>query len=577
MPKTRSSEKSASSSSADSSESSYDCPKKCTKKCDTDCSVNICECTMAPEELVCKVQDAVVGIHSEFILVSADTAAAGVTGATPLAANSRDDVFINGNGFFIKGHYIVCPAHLVLLPPSITSVAHRFPFGATLPALGTIRDEMVRASRILVSVNNVNGKKRGYTYEAELIGVDGAGDVAVLHINYDEEYNRGCSPKIEKCHPYLSWGSSRAANKGQKVWLIGDYISSDRNVRAYNAAGAVVEAVVSDNRYVDYEGFALPEQVLVSGPAYAFSSGLPIINCKGYVIGMQTADISGFHPTAAETQAFGIGFVAGPSEFSMKRSIAILIKASCCKEVDEFVVESVSDQAGQYWRLLKGYLGLAYELVTATDYDTTTDFTSGVAPLGRARVRLDSSGNFIVCPRNKQIVGIRVVGLAGLNPNDQAAVANGFWYVPGGSGATAPLPDNLPTSSLSGRILPGDIITHFGKYCLGDLERQIAPSLVTWRLNQRCMIDVSWKRGGNVLNSASNGEDYENYDHSFRQRFSLQRFPRCLDYPWYKVNAFPLVSNTVDPVGFTFPVQQIVNPQVIQRNIAGAGLFHPAM
>lgn len=575
MPKTHSSEKSASS--TDSSESeSYDCKKLCTKKCDTDCSLNICECTIAPEELVCKVKDAVVGIHSEFILVSAATAALGVTGSTPLAADSRDDLFLNGNGFFIKGHYIVCPAHLVLLPPSLTSVAHRFPFNLPLPALGTIRDEMVRASRILVSVNNVNGKKRGFVYEAELIGVDGAGDVAVLKINFDEEYNRGCSEKIQKCHPYLSWGSSRASNAGQKVWLIGDYVTSNQNARAYNAAGAVVEATLSDNRYVDYEGFALSEQVLVSGPAYAFSSGLPIINCKGYVIGMQTADVSAFRPLAADVQSFGIGFVAGPSEYAMKRTVGLLIKGSCCKEVDEFVIESVCDQAGQYWRLLKGYLGLAYELVVATDYDTTTDFTSGVAPLGRARVRIGSGGEFIVCPRNKQIVGIRVVGLAGLNPDDQAGVANGYWYVPGGVGV-APLPALLPTSPLAGRLLPGDIITHFDKYCLGDLERQIAPSLVTWRLNQRCMIDVAWKRGGNVLNAADNGEAYENYDHSFRQRFCLARFPRAMDYPWYKVNAFPLISIPIDPIGFTFPVGQLVNPQYIQRNIAGAGLFHPAL
>lgn len=577
MPKTHSSEKSVTvSSSSDSSESSYDCPKKCTKKCDSDCSLDICECTIAPEVLVCKVKDAIVGIHSEFILVSAETAAAGVTGSTPLGANSRNDVFLNGTGFLIKGHYIVCPAHLVLMPPSITSVAHRFPFTLPLPQLGTIRDEMVRASRILVSVSNVNGKKQSFVYEAELIGVDGAGDVAVLKINFDEEFNRGCTTKIEKCHPYLSWGSSRAANKGQKVWLIGDFVSSNQNSRAYNAANAVVEAVVSDNRYVDYEGFALPEMVLVSAPAYAFSAGLPILNCRGHVIGMQTTDVSGFHPLAAEVQSFGIGYVAGPSEYSMKRTVGIIIKSTCCKKIDEYVVESILDAAGQYMRVLKSYIGLGFDYVVATDLVTTTDFTSGVAPLGRQRVRLDSTGNFIVCPRNKRIIGIRVLGLAGLNPDDQAGVANGYWYVPGGI-ATAPLPTGLPVSSLEGRILPGDIITHFNKHALGDEEKEIAPFLVTQRLNERCVIDIAWKRGGNVLNSASNGESYENYDHSFRQRFGLRRFPRAMDYPWYKVNAFPLVSITVDPIGFTFPATQIINPQVIQRNTVGAGIFRPAI
>ena len=129
---------------------------KCEPKCEKECCIKECKC-YRPEELVCLYKDAVVEIHSEFILLGSGVG--GATGGTPLAPNTRSDVILEGNGFFINGHYIIAPAQLVLLPPSLSSVVNRYPFfNSNNLTQGTIQNQMIRASRILISVFNVNGK-----------------------------------------------------------------------------------------------------------------------------------------------------------------------------------------------------------------------------------------------------------------------------------------------------------------------------------------------------------------------------------------------------------------------------------
>ncbi|CAH6420605.1 Hypothetical protein HVR_LOCUS1234 [uncultured virus] len=590
---------------SDNSEVCY--PVKCESKCEKDCCINKCE-SYTPEELVCLYRDAVVEIHSEFILLGGTgtgipVGVTAATGGTPLAPNVRDDVILEGNGFFIKGHYIVAPAHLVLLPPSLTSIVNRFPlFDPGNVTLGNIRNQLIRASRILISVFNVNGKGHSFVYEADLVGVDGAGDIAVLKINYKKQWNL-CNPCVEKCHPYFKFGSSRAAKDGEKIYLLGDYISHAVDRRLFNAVGAISEGLLSDHRYLDYSGFALAEAILVSAPAYAFSSGLPILDGQGHVLGMQTADLAATLPNiifpttpivvtgtagvggavlATGTigpltlnQAEGSGLVGGPSEFFMRRVIKALIRGTCSRQFN-CQIETVCDPAGAFFRYRKAYAGIAYDVFTGVGYDVTADFTSGSIVGGRPRVRLTSTGDFLTSPSCKELVGIRVLGLAGLNPNDLVGIPNGFYYVPGGTGTIVPLNGLvLPVSPFLGKLLPGDVITHINGIALGDLEKQIAPSLITWRLCAGDQIDICYRRGGNALNSTDNSLT-ENYDNLLTYTGCLADFPPLLDYPWYAVNIFPLLSTLPFP-GFAFPAQQITNPQFPARDpFLGAGFFHPA-
>src|SRR5690606_5276273 len=160
----------------------------------------------------------------------------------------------------IKGHYIVLPASGVLLPPSLTSVVNRYPYNVnnivgSAVAGAFIHDDMVRASRILVSVFNVNGKGHSFEYEAELVGVDGAGDIAILRIACQNQFNTPSNPKIEDCHPVLKLGNSRASKNGEKIYLL--------------SHKQISEGLLSDHRYLENSGWQLAESVLVSATNYA--------------------------------------------------------------------------------------------------------------------------------------------------------------------------------------------------------------------------------------------------------------------------------------------------------------------
>lgn len=616
---------------SDNSEVCYPvhCEPKCGKACGRDCCIEKCQC-YRPEELVCLYKDAVVEIHSEFVLLGGFTGITGgttgsgltggftgLTGGTPLAANVRADVILEGNGFFTKGHYIVAPAHLVLLPPSLTSVTNRFPiFNTNDVLLGRIRNQLIRASRILVSVFNVNGKGHSFVYEADLVGVDGAGDIAVLRINYKKQWNL-CNPCVEKCHPYFKFGSSRGSKDGEKVYLIGDYITNAHNRRLFNAVGTISEGLLSDHRHLEYSGWILPELVVVSAPAYAFSSGLPILSCQGRVIGMQTTDLAEVLPVVgfpgalftvsggvtgvtagtgfffgtgaidslALNQSEGLGLVAGPSEFFLRRVIKTLIQGTCSRNFN-CQLETVCDPVGSFYRYKKAFAGIAYDVFTGVQYDITTDFTSGFPPTGLPRIRIGPNGEFLSSPSCKEIIGIRVLGLAGANPNDLAGIPGGLFFVPGGTAGTGGLgtgglalpnflPDFLPVSPFLGRLNPGDVITHINGVAIGDLCKQIAPSLITWRLCAGDQIEVTFRRGGSINGTGDNGFT-DNYDNLFTHTGCLADFPPLLDYPWYAVNHFPLLGTLPYP-GFVFPFGQSVNPQVPARSlISGGGIFHPA-
>ncbi len=566
------------------------CKQGCSKKCESkDCSCNECDC-LCPEKIACMFKNAVVEVHSEFILLGASGPTGGmmgpcltaaVTGGTPLGANSRADIIMEGNGFFIKSHFIVTPASNVLLPPSLTSVANRYPlFDPSNTALGSMKDQMIRASRILVSVFNVNNKEHSFVYEADLVGVDGAGDIALLRINFKRQWNL-CNPCIEKCHPYFKLGSSRASKDGEKVYLIGDIVSSLINTRAF-AGNFITEGVLSNHRYLEHTGWALPETVVVSCDVLAYKAGCPILNCRGEVIGMQTINVVGSVPQILDTgfegvrylnQSIGNGRVGGPSEFFMRRVLKTLIKGSCSRKFN-CQLEIIQDPVGSYYRYKKAYAGIAYDVLDGYEYDVTVDYTSGALTSGQPRVRLSPNGDFLNSPSCKELIGIRVLGLAGANPDDALGIMNGYYYVPGGIGSDPVLLQGLPVSPFLCKLQPGDIITHIEGVALGDLDKQIAPSLITWRLCAGDQIEFCYRRGGNALNTSDNSLT-ENYDNLYTSCVTLADFPYAMDYPYYAIDRFPLLG--ASPYLFVFPDSQSTNPQVPSLNpLTGAPFFHPA-
>ncbi len=590
----------------DPSSSSSD-STSCSSASDSHCS-SVEQICLTAQQIHCMYADAVVGVHSEFILIGA-SGPTGVTGGTPLALNARADIIKEGNGFFFRkgckkekkdkcrdkcyspsshsGLYIMTAAQNVLLPPSLSSVAQRFPpVDATPFSYGNIKDTMVRASRILVSVFGVadkKGCKHSYVYEADLIGVDGAGDLAILKIAECSGFNK-CQPAL--CdHIAFKLGGKPCA--GDKVYLLGDYVTSSLNRRTFNAVSAIADGIVSDADYADYFGWALQEAVLVTAPAYAFTAGLPMIDCEGRVFAMQTTDLAavdnrinftlGTGATGTIGQTEGSGLVAGPSMAFLAPSIKAILRPCDCSRI-ECDIEQIADSVGSYRRFVKGYAGIAYDIFTAGDYTTTAEFTSGKIYSTLPRIRVSSTGQLLNGPNPKILRGVRVLGLAGANPDDQENIANGAYYVPGGTGLSAPLAGLvLPVSPVLGKLLPGDLITSIGGIPMGDIGQQRAPAAATWGVKPGCDLTFCYSRGGNELNTDDNGVDNDSEQYgrntSYSVRVGLVGFPKLMDYPWYSINRDALLAAA--PYGFVFPAEQVTNPQLPART-QPAGFFHPA-
>lgn len=527
---------------------------KCKERCKQSCDLTICE-GLAPEEICCRYKDAVVRIHSETLLTPIPTV---VPPAPPVGSGQYSSLFMEGNGFFIKNHVIVCPAHLVLVPPSVLgSFYNRFPFttGATGGTGGFQYNLQSRVSRILVDVFNVNGKGHSFSYEAQLLGVDGAGDIALLRIDPRHAWNQ-CNPCILKCHPLLKWGKSRALRCGEDVYAIGDYLTNIRSLHLANGANMLVHGVVSDKRWLDYLGWAFAEMVVADFNVYAYSAGMPILNKNGCVVGMQTTDVVGTVPgvpaaLGAGTGSAGVtlttpqgdGWVGGPSEFFMRRVIKALLCG--CKGKYGSQITSVADPAGSFYSFNKGYIGVAYEVVTGLTYDTgltgtAVAFPSGVLtqPFFQRFTRIASTGatgSFLASPACKELIGIQVVGIAGATGASGPTGTIGY-YVPGAdvtTAATSPVP-LLTASPFAGTLAVGDIITHLNRCPLGDLGQQIPPSLVLWTLHTKLTctdkVDVTYRKMS------------ENWENFYNASANVLNYPPYMDYPWYKVHAFPAVA-----------------------------------
>jgi len=530
----------------------------CEKKC---CNIPTVKGYTA-EQLYCKYYNAVVTITAEYVLLGDGVTE--VTESTPLAADSRSDIALQGNGFFTRDHVIVAPAHLVLMPPALSSVANRYPFKTPADlTLGTIKNEMVRASRILATVYDVNNGSESFSYELELLGVDGAGDIATLRICEMSQYNR-YNPIVEACHPYFHFGKSRATRAGEQVYLLGNFGSNGtgRNLEAVT----LVHGKVADSRFGDPNGRSVSEMVLVDAGVFGKSSGMPIFNTCGDVIGMQTTSLS---ELGASTTLDN--FVAGPSEFFMSPVLKAFhygkSKSRCGKCYGDHVT-CVSDPVGSYWRYVKGALGFAYQVFDTVDYNSTIDFTSGAAFSGYPRLRFGDDGRFDTSVSVKEIIGVKVLTLAG-DSDGGSGQDDGFWYVPGASN-TAPIPD-LVNSPLLDVLSSGDQVLSVRGYKLGNLSGQIVPALGLWRTVVGDRIQITYRTGGSADNASAPPSDQ--YSEVYCQEVCTNDFPALLDYPSYS-GIFPNLS--LDPYAFTFPVGQSVSG-LPELNVTGAGQFHASV
>lgn len=576
------------SSSSSSSESC--CEKECKKSC-----LSCCE----PEQLLCKYNDAVVTVHSEFILVGSGITGGAQVGTTGLANGVRADVVLTSSGFFATHkHWIITTADAVLLNPIYTTVANRYPFTTqAAPTIdGNIKNEMIRASRIFVDVQNVNGKGKSYTYLAELVGVSGLNNVAVLRIVRKRNQWNLCNPEIAKCHPHLGFDKSQNNLRGTKAYILGDPAESNywginstlaitNPAAPYSSAlykGAskmITGGLLCDNRYLEHNGWVLHESVVVDAASTPLSRGCPILNCEGKVIGIVSGVLNnvpgnsyvtattGYSPNIGGKCGSGLTF--GPSQRSMRKVIKKLIEGKRNKCNCKYI-EYVRDNVGTYARYLRGYLGVSYDVMSGVYLDFTEDYTAGPFPYGSPRVVLDSNGNFFNAVSNgcdargnKVVGGVRLLALAGSTP--------GHWFTATGTNLSAPFPTSVD-SSLLGILNPGDFITQVGKANVGDLRKQCAPSLVLWDLAPAEEVKIAYRRGGNVLNTVAPNNITPNYTDTETIEVLLASCPAFVDYPYYS-QVFPSPAS----FGFTLPNNLIGYPLLPQQGAANAPIFHPSL
>ena len=350
-------------------------------------------------DLVCGARDAVVEISSQVITYTGDKYTVKI---------------FRGNGFFIKGHYIICPASLLLV---------------------AIDDSIERATKILVGISNVNGCDKSYSYEADIIGIDGASNIGILKINMDRSWNKN-NPAIKPSHPFLLWGKSRNVSPGASVIVIGNIVSDDMNIMA--SENAVACGNIADNRYVDPTGVVSGELILLNNIVASGSQiGLPVISMDGNVIGMLLKSHYAL------------------SEFFLRRPIKGIITTyqNTSQHYSAFV-EAIIDAAGDYYRFNKSWLGLNGIIMCQDDFNTNLS------------LELNSFTRIPILEPNeikKDIVGYRITFVD-------------------------------PNSPVINIINVGDIVTHINDCPLGDRKGQISPSLILWRIAPYNNIIINYKK-----------------------------------------------------------------------------------
>lgn len=570
-----------------SESSSSKTSSSCAPTCDVDCCEALCTSLVN-----CRLSSAVVRVHGQTVLTT--VAPTAVTPAFVFSGLTQNSTMVetHGSGFLIKERYIVCPASLVSIPPDISYVStsqqpvggltgplYRYPYINTAAAASSgVGGAIQQVSRILVDVFDVNGKGNNYTYEAYVVGIDGAGNIALLAIDQETSWN-GWNPCLECCHPYFRWSKSRKTKPGDPIFFIGDLVyntyTNYENIvpYIYPSERVITTGVITNNEGTDGAGFVQHEMIVTDIVAGTSASGGVILNNCGAVIGMYTTrvgldDRAILDNRSDAPQIAGSCYVAGVSEFFMRYPLKAFLQGSKEKKFGRHL-GTVTDAIGNFYYYIKGYMGMAWTPVNGNDYSyfLGTDGTQVPA--------MNNTGAFpsVTCTQN---VGLRVITLAetaapvtvnqagalpapGAAPPTaaQAVTYASVPYYAGLNGAAQYppavvgwVPDTtndipaVPASPLAGTNNPNDIVFEISrcrsaggkakkKVLLGSNgNRQVAPGTATWRTMPGDSVYV-------------NSRTYSSFWTSFTSvQVALAAFPAVEDWPWYARSDWPALNAT---------------------------------
>lgn len=421
-----------------------------------------------------------------------------VVSITSYRKNGEDQKIITGNGFFIKNHYIICPSSLIITPSKSLSA-----------------DENITINRVFITVSNVNGGDKSYSYEASILGLDGAANIAILYIDNSLKRNR-CNPYIRKCHTILTWGKSRNSCPGDKIIVIGDISSNDTigftNISIDSTCeNGIIIGNIADNRYISYGGSIPGELLLLSNINLSNKKeGLPVINRHGAVIGMI------------------INNNVAISEYFMRRPVKALIRTfmnnpvsknndnSCTSNYSEaydnrkhvsFNNEHIDDQKIiNHGKNYEKFIELVVDPINSEAYYKYKKSCLGLAGIAINQSHFFSSS---IDFQYTEIIGYKILAISGDN---SSKISNDEKY----SLITCSM-----ISPLCGIISVGDIITHINDFPLGDRKGQIAPALLMWRIRPGDKINVKYRKENECF-SLCNEVNVFTYC-----------YESLVDFPWY--------------------------------------------
>jgi hypothetical protein len=352
-------------------------------------------------------------------------------------------------GTFIECGLILVSSIAVIADPKLFvengKTLYRFPLvlSDSIRPMGEYPTTLIQMSRILVTVNNVNGCGENIICDAEIVMVDGSGGYSLIKINHNSEWNR-CLPCIKK-HPYLCFGKSRDINPCDTLYMLG-------NVTKDNTKGhrSIITCEVANARVTDH-GNMIPELISINSLKFG-AIGLPMINKYGQLVGMFTGSV------------YGVGI----SEYFMRGGIKAVINSNSkhLAYVNDPLIGS-----GGYHRYLKAFAGIGVRVSCPSDLVTYSVQTSTKRPplyegtptnirmanlprsdktiSGYLVTRLDDS-LIVSRPENSPSFGIPIEGI-NVNFDNSNFVQSGF----------------------IGRVKQDDIITQIDDYATGDNDGSI--------------------------------------------------------------------------------------------------------
>ncbi len=216
-----------------------------------------------------------------------------------------------GTGFFINSEGYICTAAHV-----ITSTKEgKESTGGLVPANNVY---------VLVSPTYL-------VYKCRIVGYDGAGDIGVLKIDENDEYNK-LLPSIKNIE-YLKFSDDYKT--GQLAFVLGYPLGTD--ISSFSMG------IIRNDNFVAPSLFLPFNLVLITSPAYQGNSGSPIVNAKGDVVGLLT-----FVYYSKEQTYEGIG--GGPEKDIVDHVVNKIIEGDKSKSSKYF------DKINK--KYIKGYLGI---------------------------------------------------------------------------------------------------------------------------------------------------------------------------------------------------------------------------